>query len=249
MAKTFQVIAGPCAVESREQIKEIAGFLKSCGMNWIKGGSWKPLTWGPKYRKPYQKYLGQEGMDILWDIAGRYKLKTLSELHRIDPCIRPDRIQVGARNMQNFSLLDNLNHLGQPLLLKRHFGCSLEELYASTTYLTNCDVWVCERGVVVPHTHGYRYLLDYQAVIEWKMKYDHPIFMDVSHWIGVSWAEQGKDVLHVVRKAAKAAKVIGADGILVDIHLRPKDAWVDPWQALTFEEFQRLLEELEKIPC
>lgn len=256
MAETFQVIAGPCTVESQEQIEEIAAFLKSCGMKWIKGGGWKPLTWGPKHRKDYHQSLGYDGTRLLGLTARRHDLKSLSEWpwnvgSSIDAGLQmPDRIQVGARNQQSFCLLEEIEFWGLPVLIKRHFGCSLEELYASTTYLPNCDVWVCERGVRAFDPHG-RFLLDLQAIAEWKYKHpDIKIFTDVSHWMGVEKAKEGSGIKYeLISKAAKAAKVMGADGILVDVHPRPEEAWVDPYQSLTFREFQRLLEELEKIPC
>lgn len=250
---SFEIIAGPCAIESQEQIEEIANFLRSCGMNWVKGGGWKPLTWGPGHRKEYQKSLGVSGIDLLVQEAIKYNLCSLSEVpYDWDEWHPPSRIQVGARNQQNFLLLESLNYRRHPILLKRHFGCSLEELYASTTYLPDCNVWVCERGVVSPHMHGFRYLLDYQAVVEWKRLRVEPIFVDVSHWVGSLWSKDhyhSSEIYPVIVKAAKASKVLGADGILVDVHPRPEEAWVDPYQALNFNEFRRLLEELEKIPC
>jgi len=245
----MNVIAGPCAIESQEQILETAKFLKSLGMTWIKGGGYKPLTYGPGHRQEYQKSLGQNvGTSYLHTAREMCELKTLSEFVDIEDDFWADRVQIGARNMQNFTLLNQVE--GSSVLLKRHFGCSLEELYAATTYFpTDHDLWVCERGVVVPHQHGYRYLLDFQAVLEWKRIHPLiPIYVDISHWMGSKWAEcmswNVEEIVCMIISMAQLAKTAEADGILVDIHQNPAEAWVDPYQALTFPEFERLLNEV-----
>jgi len=245
----FTVIAGPCAVESQEQINTIAKVVAQYPNTILKGGGYKPLTWGPGHRKAYQKSLGEYGIGLLQYAAIAHHLNCVSE--DWFPTSTALRVQIGARNMQNFALLEHINKFQAPVLLKRHFGCTSEEIYASTTYLPDCDVWVCERGIRAFDTHGYRFLIDYQNVAEWvRVHPTIPIFVDVSHWIGVEKAKWlstkfEPQLYEVIKSATLMSKAAGASGVVMDIHPTPESAWVDPYQCLNMGQFQRLMGDLD----
>jgi len=223
---------------TQEQMDQIATVVKKYGL--LKGGLFKPLTWGPRHRKPYQKCLGFDGLPYLsgHKTPWMYEVMSMSQVYR-----GAARYQIGARNQQNFSLLTNMARMQLPVMIKRNFGCTLEELYASTTYFEK-DVWVCERGIRSFDTQGFRFQLDYQGITTWKMSYQIPIMVDVSHWIGSEWAKNHHpdEVYKRVLGAAKTALAAGADGIYLDIHPDPARAWTDPWQALNLERFEELME-------
>jgi 3-deoxy-7-phosphoheptulonate synthase len=249
---TFQIIAGPCAVDTKQNTHTIAKSVKASGATVFKGGCYKPLTFPPSQRAPYQKALGKAGVQML--LATGPNLPIMAEVTEVrqldDADVRGlNRFQIGARNQQNFELLKAVGKTHKPVMLKRHFGCSLRELWASVCYLSEygCrDAWVCERGVVAPHQHGFRFLLDFQGVMEWKRRHPHiPIIVDVSHWMGTAWAKvHQRDVFRMTLEASEAAVAAGADGIYIDVHTDPPTALVDPYQALTLDQFKILAEEL-----
>jgi 3-deoxy-7-phosphoheptulonate synthase len=248
----FKVIAGPCTIESRESIEQTAHLLSGYPNTVLKGGAFKPFTYAAKYRKIYQKCMGIDAYELLSTAATRNKLSCISEVMCVDDLPIVDglitRVQVGSRNQQNFVLLEEIGLNKYPVFLKRHFGCSLDELYASCTYLENCSTWVCERGIVAPHNHHFRFLLDLHAVAVWRQRNEHiPIFVDCSHFIGTAAALMmtAEEVYYYVSTAAKGAKAVGANGIYLDVSHNPAKAWTDPFQCLSFEQFRRLMDELQ----
>jgi len=236
----MHIIAGPCTIESQDHIDKTAKFLAQYPNVILKGGCYKPLTWGPSHRKPHQKFNGQKAVGWLCQAGYLFGLQTISEcMYETTVGYMSNTLgilQVGARNMQNFALLERLNEYACPILLKRHYGASLDDLYAATTYFTHDHVWVCERGILAPDTHGTRFILDLQAILAWKDQHPNiPICVDVSH---------GCFNRRYVSALARAASVLEPHGILIDVHPSPKDAWVDPETALDFNEFNSLMEKI-----
>jgi 3-deoxy-7-phosphoheptulonate synthase len=241
----FTVIAGPCAVESREQILEIAQQVKAAGAHVLRGGAFKPLTF--PYRNAQVFELGAEGLRYLREAGERTGLPVVTEVmdvQRVESVAQyADMLQIGARSMQNFPLLEAVAKSGKPILLKRHFGSSLRDWLGAAEYLLyhgNPSVVLCERGIVAPHTHAQasRFIVDLQ-VVPAAQEYTHlPILVDPSH---ATFRRR------YVAPVARAALAIGADGIMVDVHPRPEQAAVDPLQALSFQAFEQLMQELEAI--
>ena len=243
--ETFTVIAGPCAVESREQALEIAEQVKAAGAHLLRGGAFKPLTF--PYRSERMFELGEEGLRYLREAGDRTGLPVVTEVidvRLVETVARyADMLQIGARNMQNFPLLEEVGKTKKPVLLKRHFGSSLRDWLGAAEYLLyqgNASVVLCERGVAVPHTHAAtsRSIVDLQ-VVPAAQEYTHlPILVDPSH---ATFRRR------YVAPVARAALAIGADGILVDVHPRPDEAAVDPLQALDYDAFGQLMRQLEAI--
>lgn len=244
-AGRFTVIAGPCAVESREQILEIAEQVKAAGAHLLRGGAFKPLTF--PYRNERMFELGEEGLKYLREAGDRTGLPVVTEVMDVRQVGMvagyADMLQIGARNMQNFPLLETVGKAGKPVLLKRHFGASLRDWLGAAEYLLyhgNPSVVLCERGVVAPHTHApaSRFIVDLQ-VVPAAQEYTHlPILVDPSH---ATFRRR------YVAPVARAAAAIGADGIMLDVHPRPDQAAVDPLQALDYAAFERLMQELAAI--
>ncbi|MBM7572340.1 3-deoxy-7-phosphoheptulonate synthase/chorismate mutase [Aquibacillus albus] len=224
------LIAGPCSVESREQLETVASALKQTGLSVMRGGAFKPRT------SPYSfQGLGEEGLKMMKDVADESGLVTISEImspNQIDiaaPYI--DIFQVGARNMQNFDLLKAVGQTKKPVLLKRGLSATLEELMLAAEYILhhgNDQVMLIERGIRTFET-ATRNTLDISAVPILKQETHLPVLVDVSHSTG------RKDILLPCAKAALAA---GADGIMVEIHPDPANALSDGKQQLNMEEFQ-----------
>jgi 3-deoxy-7-phosphoheptulonate synthase len=239
------VMAGPCAVESREQILEIAERVKDAGATILRGGAFKPLTF--PYRGAQVFELREQGLMYLAEAGRRNGLPVVSEV--MDPRLvdtvaqYADILQIGARNMQNFPLLEEVAKTQKPVLLKRHFGCGLRDWLGAAEYILhggNPNVILCERGVVAPHTHAVtsRFIVDIQAVPAVK-EYSHlPVVVDPSH------STFKRDYVAPVARAAIAA---GADGIIIDVHPTPERAAVDPLQALSYKAFGELMQELRGI--
>ena len=244
-ADQFTVIAGPCAVESREQIMEIAEQVKAMGAHLLRDGAFKLLTF--PYRSERMFELGEEGLRYLREAGDRTGLPVVTEVmdvRLVSAVARyADMLQIGARNMQNFPLLEAAANAGKPVLLKRHFGSSLRDWLGAAEYLLyhgNAAVVLCERGVAAPHTHSpaSRSIVDLQ-VVPAAQEYTHlPIIVDPSH---ATFRRR------YVAPVARAALAIGADGILVDVHPRPDQAAVDPLQALDYQAFGQLMRQLEAI--
>lgn len=239
------VIAGPCAVESRDQVLDIAQNVKRLGATMLRGGAYKPLTF--PYRSANFFELREVGLEYLAEAGRATGLPVVTEVidvRLVDHVARyADVIQIGARNMQNFPLLEEVARTGKPVLLKRHFGCSLRDWLGAAEYILcggNPNVILCERGIVAPHTHEptSRFIVDIQVVPAVR-EYSHlPVIVDPSH------ATFKRSYVAPVARAAIAA---GADGILIDVHPRPEQAAVDPLQAVNYDAFGQLMAELAAI--
>lgn len=230
------VIAGPCAVESREQILEAARLVKKAGAHILRGGAFKPRT------SPYSfQGLGLRGLEYLREAADSVGLPVVTEV--LDPRMvkvvadYADAIQIGARNMQNFPLLREVGKLDKPVFLKRGFGARLEELLYAAEYIMlegNDQVVLVERGIRTFETVT-RFTLDIAAVPLLKRETHLPVVVDPSHAAGMR---------ELVIPLAKAALAAGADGIMVEVHPNPGKALSDARQQLTPEMFEALMGEL-----
>ena len=236
-SKKIIIIAGPCAVESKEEYELDIKNLKKVDV--YRGGAFKART------SPYSFLgLGVEGLKILNDTSKRHNKPVISEitstnqLEDFEKYI--DIIQVGARNMQNFELLKALGKTNKAILLKRGFGNTVEELLDATKYISkegNDNIILCERGIRT-FENSTRFTLDISAIAVLKEKCDYPIIVDPSHAAGTS---------KYVESLALAAIAAGADGIMVEAHSNPEQALSDKEQALTIDEFNNLVEKIEKV--
>lgn len=235
----FPVIAGPCAVESEEQILAIAHKVKSAGASILRGGAFKPRT------NPYTfQGLGLEGLDYLVKAREITGLPICSELmteEYLDIFIeKVDMIQIGTRNMQNFGLLKQLGRTKKPILLKRGLSATYEEWLMAAEYIINAgnpNVILCERGIRT-FEHYTRNTLDIQAIPVIKHMSDLPIIIDPSHAGGKWW---------LVPPMAKASFVAGGDGIMIEVHEHPEKALTDGEQSLTIENFEIMMGELKRL--
>ncbi|WP_447972110.1 3-deoxy-7-phosphoheptulonate synthase [Nitrospira sp. Kam-Ns4a] len=239
------VMAGPCVVESREQVLDIALAVKAAGASLLRGGAFKPLTF--PYRNERTFELRERGLAYLKEAGARAGLPVVSEV--VDVRLvglvadHVDMLQVGSRNMQNFPLLEEVAKTGKPVLLKRHYGASLRDWLGAAEYLLyhgNPQVVLCERGVTAPHTHQptSRFIVDLQVVPAVR-EYSHlPVIVDPSH---ATFRRE------YVAPVARAAVAVGADGLLLDVHPVPERAAVDPLQALSYPAFEALMAELRGI--
>ena len=241
----FVVIAGPCTIEGREMMLETGTSVKEAGASMIRGGAFKPLTFPYRNEKMFQ--LEEEGLKYLAESKQETGLPVVTEiLDVLDIELvaqYTDMMQVGARNMQNFPLLEELGKSGIPVLLKRHFGCGLRDWLGAAEYILyhgNPNVVLCERGITVPHTHQLtsRFIVDLEAVLAAKEWTHLPVIVDPSH---------ATFKRAYVAPVARAALAIGADGIILDVHPVPEQAAVDPLQALGFEDFDNLMKQLRNI--
>ncbi|MGI8558043.1 MAG: 3-deoxy-7-phosphoheptulonate synthase [Solirubrobacteraceae bacterium] len=225
----FALIAGPCTVESREQVLETARCVKDGGAAMFRGGAYKPRT------SPYAfQGLGQEGLRLLSEAKQEYGMPIVTELmdvRDIEAVLEvADVVQIGARNMQNYTLLTEVGRSGVPALLKRGLAATLEELLMAAEYILkegNAKVMLCERGIRTFET-AYRYTLDLTAVPVLKELSHLPVVVDPSHAAG------RRDLVQPLSLAAAAA---GADGIIVEVHPRPEEAICDGPQALRTDDF------------
>ncbi len=236
----FVIIAGPCSVESREQVVATAEAVRSRGAVMLRGGAFKPRT------NPYAfQGLGWAGVDLLAEAGRATGLPTVSEVMSVDQVERMARsvdvLQIGARNMQNFDLLKAVGRTSRAVLLKRGLSATLDELLAAAEYVLsegNPHVVLCERGIRTFET-ATRNTLDLSAVPVLRERTHLPIVVDPSHGVGVRrW----------IRPLARAAKAVGADGIIVEVHPNPAEAKSDAEQALTFTDFEEIVGELDEIP-
>jgi len=232
------VMAGPCSVESEEQIVSVAKDVKAAGAHFLRGGAFKPRT------SPYSfQGMGQTGLELL-SIAkketGLPLVSELMDLKDLDLFEDVDVIQVGARNMQNFSLLKELGKINKPILLKRGLSATIEEWIMSAEYIMaggNEKVILCERGIRTFETMT-RNTLDLSCIPIIKSKTHLPIIVDPSHATGIRWA---------VKAMSKAAVAAGADGIMVEVHNDPARALCDGEQALSPKDFEQLMGVIQKI--
>jgi 3-deoxy-7-phosphoheptulonate synthase len=232
----FKVIAGPCAVESEEQIAEITAYLIDRGVRYIRGGAYKPRTSPDSFQG-----MGEKGLKIISKYAIEAGLKVVSEVmdkSQIDVlCRYADVIQVGSRNMFNYTLLTALGSVDKPVLLKRGMAATIDEWLKASEYIScggNGRIILCERGIRTFETRT-RNTLDIAAIHLAKKLSSFPVIADPSHAAGDS---------ELVVPLAKAAAASGADGIMVEIHPDPQTALSDRLQALTFEQFDSLLDSL-----
>lgn len=235
----FAVMAGPCSIENREMIMETAEAVKKSGGHFLRGGAFKPRT------SPYDfQGLGEEGLQYMREAADKHGLLVVTEVmdaSDIELVARyADMLQVGARNMQNFSLLKELGRVDKPILLKRGMSATIKDLLMAAEYIVafgNMRVVFCERGIRTFETMT-RNTLDINAIPMVKELSHLPIIIDASHGTG-------KKTL--VEPVTLAGVVAGADGAMVEIHPRPEEAFSDGPQSLRFHEFDTLMKKVEKI--
>ena len=230
------LIAGPCSVESYEQLHKIAKEAKEAGANILRGGAFKPRT------SPYDfQGLGKEGLNILNAVKKELNMPIVSEIMSIDDidlfADNVDLIQIGARNMQNFDLLKHLGKINKPVLLKRGLNATYEEWIMSAEYIMdagNHNVIFCERGIRTfePYT---RNTLDLQSIPVIKRFSHLPIIIDPSHAGGKWW---------IVEPMARAAMAAGADGLMIEVHYDPDNALSDGAQSITPDKYANLLKSL-----
>ena len=237
--RKIQVMAGPCSVESEEQVITVAKSVKLGGASLLRGGAFKPRT------SPYSfQGLKELGLDYLKAAREETGLPIVTEIMSADKIERfvedVDVIQVGARNMQNFELLKELGKTKTPILLKRGLSATIEEWIMSAEYIMaggNENVILCERGVRTFETFT-RNTLDLSAIPAVKKLSHLPVIVDPSHAAGLWW---------MVEPLAKAAIAVGADGVLIEVHNDPEHAKCDGAQSLKPERFARLMGELKGI--
>lgn len=233
----FQVIAGPCSIESEEQINKMAVAIKTSGAGLFRGGAFKPRT------SPYSfQGLREEGLKLLLNIKKTVGLPIVTEItttKELDLYKDVDIIQVGARNMQNYELLKELGKLSIPILLKRGMANTIDELLMSAEYILsggNEKVILCERGIRTFETST-RNTLDISAIPVLKKKSHLPVIVDPSHASGIRY---------MIEPLTLAAIAAGADGVMIEVHNDPESALCDGQQSLTLELFEALMRKIEK---
>ena len=232
------LIAGPCSVESEEQICGIAESVKKSGAQFLRGGAFKPRT------SPYSfQGMKAEGLELLSEAKKKTGLPIVTEIMSIEhlPLFEDvDIIQVGARNMQNFELLKQLGRLNKPILLKRGLANTIEELLMSAEYIMaggNEQVILCERGIRTYETFT-RNTLDISAVPVIKKLSHLPVIVDPSHASGINW---------LIEPLALAAAAIGADGLIIEVHNDPSHALCDGAQSITPAQFDALAKKVSQV--
>lgn len=233
----FHVIAGPCSIESEEQLCTIAQEVKKSGATLLRGGAFKPRT------SPYSfQGLETDGLKLLLKAKKLTGLPIVTDImgqDQIDDFADVDIIQVGARNMQNFRLLKALGQLRKPILLKRGLANTIEEFLMSAEYIMaggNENVILCERGIRTFETMV-RNTLDISAIPLLKQQSHLPVIIDPSHAAGIAW---------MVNPLAKAAIAAGADGLMIEVHNDPKNALCDGAQSLTPAQFDELMQDVKR---
>ncbi len=237
--KQITVMAGPCSVETREQIIGVAEDVRQMGAAILRGGAFKPRT------SPYSfQGLQEIGLDLLKEAKAVTGLPIITEIMSADKIERfvedVDVIQVGARNMQNFELLKELGKTDKPILLKRGLSATIEEWLMSAEYIMaggNDSVILCERGIRTFENYT-RNTLDLSAIPAVKKLSHLPVVVDPSHAAGMWW---------MVEPLAKAAVAVGADGLIIEVHNDPEHALCDGAQSLKPERFGRLMQDLKII--
>lgn len=230
------VMAGPCAIESRDQLMETAAAVKKAGASFLRGGAYKPRT------SPYSfQGLEEEGLTYMKEAREATGLNVICEVtsaHAIEAAVKyVDMLQIGARNMQNFELLKEAGKSGVPVLLKRGLSATIDEWLNAAEYIIsegNPNIVLCERGI---HTYetSTRNTLDISAVPVIRAKSHLPVIVDPSHATGVR---------AYVEPLAKAAVAVGADGLMIEVHPCPSCALSDGPQSLTFDQFETLMNDL-----
>jgi 3-deoxy-7-phosphoheptulonate synthase len=238
--KTVQVIAGPCSVETQEQMDQAAQGVAAAGCRLMRGGAFKPRT------NPYTfQGLGVEGLAMLRSAADKHRLPIVTELMdvRMLDAFQEDEvdvIQIGTRNMQNFDLLKEVGGTNVPVILKRGMSATISEWLMAAEYIAakgNHNIIFCERGIRTFET-SYRNVLDVTAIPVLKKETHLPVIVDPSHAGGKAW---------MVPALARAAVAAGADGLLIEMHPKPIEAWCDADQALTPQQLAELMQSLTQI--
>ncbi len=239
------MIVGPNTVENKDIMFKCCEVMEKKNIKLLRAGIYKPLTFPYRSKKYYE--LGDKGWKIIEDVKKNFDVKIVSEVME-DSKIEimtdfVDIYQIGARNMQNFPLISKVAKTKSPILLKRHFGCSIRDLLGAAEYALvekNENVILCERGISVPHTHKStsRFLLDIQAIPAIKDSSCLPIISDPSH--ACFWHKW-------VEPLALGSLAAGAEGLMIEIHPDPRNAAVDPLQAISLQEFSELVDKLRKV--
>ncbi|HEY0720572.1 MAG TPA: 3-deoxy-7-phosphoheptulonate synthase [Gammaproteobacteria bacterium] len=238
--KQIQIIGGPCSVETQPQMDEAAKWVAQAGCRLMRGGAFKPRT------SPYTfQGTGVEGLEMFRKAASKYNLPIVTELmdvRMLDTFLEHDVdvIQIGTRNMQNFDLLKEVGRIHKPVILKRGMSATISEWLMAAEYIAaggNHNIIFCERGVRSFETY-YRNMLDVTAVPVLKKETHLPVIIDPSHAGGKAW---------MVPALARAAIAVGADGLLVEMHPTPCEAWCDADQALNPQELIDLMGQLKGI--
>lgn len=233
------IIAGPCSVESQEQIDSVAHDVKLSGAGFLRGGAFKPRT------SPYAfQGMGADGLELLCKAGKTNHMPIVSEMMNLSTLDlfmeKVDIIQVGARNMQNFDMLKELGHVDKPILLKRGFSSTIEEFLMAAEYIMaggNNNVILCERGIRTFET-ATRNSLDLSSIPILKRNSHLPVIVDPSHATGIYW---------MVEPMSKAAIAAGADGLIIEVHNNPKCAKCDGQQSLTPHAFDELMHKIKRI--
>jgi len=237
--KEIVIMAGPCAVESEEQLSETAKSVRARGASLLRGGAFKPRT------SPYSfQGLGKEGLEMLErarKLTGMSVVSEVMDTRQVETVARyADMLQIGSRNMQNFPLLKEAGRTSKPILLKRGMMATLDEYLHAAEYLLsqgNTQVVLCERGIRTFESST-RFTLDLNAIPVLKQRTHLPVIVDPSHGTGIR---------SLVPTMAKASLAAGADGLLMEVHYRPEEALCDGSQSLFPEEFGMMMEDLRKI--
>jgi len=243
--KLVPVFAGPNTVENEEMIVATAKAVKESGAHFLRGGAFKPLTF--PYRGPKFFELREEGLRLLQIAKQEAGIPVITEVMHVDKVELvagvADILQIGTRNMQNYPLLEAAAKCGKPIMLKRHFGCSLRDWLGAAEYILHADnpnVILCERGVTAPHTHRAtsRFLLDLQVVPAAQELTHLPVVTDPSH--ATFWRPW-------VKPMTLASIAAGADGVMLEVHPDPENAAVDPLQPIDFDSFDALMRDMQRV--
>jgi 3-deoxy-7-phosphoheptulonate synthase len=236
---SLTVIAGPCSVETRDQTMRTAEAIARSGAKFFRGGAFKPRT------SPYAfRGLKEQGLRILEEVKRNFDLRIVTEakdtetLPAVAQCA--DIIQIGARNMQNFSLLEAAGRQRKPVILKRGMSATIQEVFMAAEYLLslgNYNVILCERGIRTFETMT-RNTFDLAAVVMMKRHSHLPVMADPSHGVGINWA---------VAPMARAAVIAGTDAVMLEVHPDPSHALSDGQQSLTFEQYASLAKDLNNL--
>ncbi len=239
------IISGPNGIENKELIFRCCEVLEKNNLKLLRGQIYKPLTFPYRSKKYFE--IGDEGLKILEQIKKNFDVLIVSEVMESEKLDLMndfvDVFQIGARNMQNFPLISKTAKYKKPIILKRHFGCSIRDLLGSSEYALlekNQNIILCERGISAPHTHKStsRFMLDIQAIPALKEYSCLPIISDPSH--ACFWHEW-------VEPLTLASLAAGAEGLMIEFHPDPRNAAVDPLQAINFQEFTNLIKKLRDI--
>lgn len=244
-ANQIPIIAGPNTVENKDIMFKCCEIMEKKGIKLLRGGIYKPLTF--PYRSDKYFELGDKGFRIIEEVKKNFDILIVSEIMESEkiPLMLNfvDIFQIGARNMQNYPLITKVAKSKKPILLKRHFGASIRDLLGAAEYALiekNEKVILCERGITAPHTHRAtsRFLLDIQAIPAIKDNSCLPIISDPSH--ACFWHKW-------IRPLSLASIAAGAEGLMLEIHPDPRNAAVDPLQAINLNEFSELIDKLKEV--